>query len=315
MKVGLALPHYDFSFPSGDFSYPSEQPATIASVVSYAQRAEALGFDSVWVSDHLFLDLARYGGPPKRFGTPEALTMLTALAGETSQVRFGSLVLCASFRHPVFLAAQLQTIHEMSGGRLEVGLGAGWYEAEFNAAGIPFGTAGQRIERLSVVAGQLDARLDPRPPIIVGGKGGPKLARVVAEQADGWNVCWRITPDEYRARLETLRSACARAKRKPESVSLSVGLYTLLGMDQNDLQARYEAMQRWTPGGALDGVPLTKHADGALVGTPDEAAARIKEFEALGVDEIIVSVASLPFSVYDDEQLELIARELIPRVR
>ncbi len=65
----------------------------------------------------------------------------------------------------------------MSDGRLEVGLGAGWYEAEFNAAGIPFGSAGQRIDRLSVVAGQLDARLDPRPPIIVGGKGGPKLAR------------------------------------------------------------------------------------------------------------------------------------------
>ena len=308
MKVGLALPHYDFS-------YPSEQPASIASVVSYAQRAESLGFDSVWVSDHLFLDLARYGGPPQRYKTPEATTMLAAIAAGTSEVRFGSLVLCASFRHPVFLAAQLQSIHEMSGGRLEVGLGAGWYEAEFNAAGIPFGTAGQRIERLSVVAGQLDARLDPRPPIIVGGKGGPKLARVVAEHADGWNVCWRITPDEYRARLETLHEACARAKRDPGSVALSVGLYTLLGMDDNDLQARYEALQRWTPGGSLDGVPLQKHAEGALVGTPDEAAGRIKDFEALGVEEIVVSVASLPFSVCDDEQLELIARELIPRVR
>jgi alkanesulfonate monooxygenase SsuD/methylene tetrahydromethanopterin reductase-like flavin-dependent oxidoreductase (luciferase family) len=308
MKVGVALPHYDFS-------YPSEQPATIASVVSYAERAEGLGFDSVWVSDHLFLDLARYGGPPKRYGTPEALATLTAVSARTSRVRFGSLVLCASFRHPVFLAAQLQSIHEMGAGRLEVGLGAGWYEAEFNAAGIPFGTAGQRIERLGVVAGQLDARLDPRPPLIVGGKGGPKVARVVAEHADGWNVCWRITPDEYRARLDTLGEACAEAKRDPGSVSLSVGLYTLLGTDENDVQARYEALQAWTPGGALDGVPLSKYASGALVGTPDEAAARIKEFEALGVDEIIVSAASLPFSVYDDEQLELIARELIPRVR
>src|SRR5438105_11300774 len=68
MKVGLALPHYDFS-------YPSEQPATVVSVQDYARRAEALGFDSVWVSDHLFLDLARYGGPPRRYGTPEATTM------------------------------------------------------------------------------------------------------------------------------------------------------------------------------------------------------------------------------------------------
>jgi alkanesulfonate monooxygenase SsuD/methylene tetrahydromethanopterin reductase-like flavin-dependent oxidoreductase (luciferase family) len=308
MKVGLALPHYDFS-------HPSEQPATVASVLAYANRAEALGFDSVWISDHLFLDLARYGGPPKRFGTPEATTMLTALAGATERVRFGSLVLCASFRHPTFLAAQLATIDQMSGRRLDVGIGAGWYEAEFLAAGIPFGTAGQRIERLAVVAGQLDARLDLRPPIIVGGKGGPKLARVVAEHADAWNVCWRITPDEYRARLDTLHAACARAKRDPATVGLSLGLYTLLGTDQNDLEARYEALKHWTPGGALDGVPLAKHAEGALVGTVDDCEATVKEFETLGVSEIIVSAASLPFSVYDDDQLELIARELIPRVR
>jgi alkanesulfonate monooxygenase SsuD/methylene tetrahydromethanopterin reductase-like flavin-dependent oxidoreductase (luciferase family) len=308
MKIGLALPHYDFS-------YPSEQPATVASVVAYAKRAQELGFDSVWISDHLFLDLARYGGPPQRYGTPEATTMLTAIAGATEGVRLGSLVLCASFRHPTFLAAQLATIDQMSNRRLDVGIGAGWYEAEFLAAGIPFGTAGQRIERLAVLAGQLDARLDPRPPIIVGGKGGPKLARVVAEHADAWNVCWRMTPDEYRARLDTLHDACARVKRDPSTVALSVGLYSLLGTDQNDLEARYEALQRWTPGGALDGVPLAKHAEGALVGTIDDCEATVKEFEALGVTEIIVSAASLPFSVYDDEQLELIARELIPRVR
>jgi alkanesulfonate monooxygenase SsuD/methylene tetrahydromethanopterin reductase-like flavin-dependent oxidoreductase (luciferase family) len=308
MKIGLALPHYDFSFPS-------EQPAAVARIVEYAQRAEELGFESVWVSDHLFLDLTKYGGPPKRYKTPEATAMLAAIAEATLRARLGSLVLCASFRHPVFLAAQLQTIHEISGGRLEVGLGAGWYEAEFNAAGIPFGTAGQRIERLAVVAGQLDARLDPRPPIILGGKGGPKLARVVAEHADGWNVCWRITPEEYRARLDTLHEACARAKRDPETVGLSVGLYTLLGTDRNDLEARYEGLQRWTPGGALDGVPLATHAGGALVGTIEQCAATIKEFEALGVSEIILSPASLPFSVYDDVQLELAARELIPRVR
>jgi alkanesulfonate monooxygenase SsuD/methylene tetrahydromethanopterin reductase-like flavin-dependent oxidoreductase (luciferase family) len=138
---------------------------------------------------------------------------------------------------------------------------------------------------------------------------------VVAEHADAWNVCWRITPDEYRARLDTLLDACARAKRDPPTVALSVGLYTLVGTDRNDLEARYEALQRWTPGGALDGVPLAKHAEGALVGTFDDCEATVKEFEAVGVTEIIVSPASLPFSVYDDEQLELIARELIPRVR
>lgn len=308
MKVGLALPHYDFSFPS-------EQPATVDAVVSYARRAEELGFDSVWVSDHLFLDLAKYGGPPKRYGTPEALTTLTAIAAATNRVRVGSLVLCASFRHPTFLAAQLATLHEMSGGRLVAGIGAGWYEAEFAAAGIPFGTTGQRIERLATVAGLLEARLDPRPPIWIGGKGGPKIARVVAEHADGWNVCWRITPEEYRARLDVLEAVCAKAKRDLASVELSVGLYCLAGTDPDDLDARYEAMRRWTPGGAIDGMPLAKYADGALVGTIDECVARAKELDALGVSHLILSLGSLPFSVYDDEQLELVASELLPRIR
>lgn len=308
MKVGLALPHYDFSFPS-------EQPATVDAVVSYARRAEELGFDSVWVSDHLFLDLAKYGGPPKRYGTPEALTTLTAIAAATNRVRVGSLVLCASFRHPTFLAAQLATLHEMSGGRLVAGIGAGWYEAEFAAAGIPFGTTGQRIERLATVAGLLEARLDPRPPIWIGGKGGPKIARVVAEHADGWNVCWRITPEEYRARLDVLEAVCAKAKRDLASVELSVGLYCLAGTDPDDLDARYEAMRRWTPGGAIDGMPLAKYADGALVGTIDECVARAKELDALGVSHLILSLGSLPFSVYDDEQLELVAAELLPRIR
>ncbi|MGZ4241506.1 MAG: LLM class flavin-dependent oxidoreductase [Actinomycetota bacterium] len=308
MKVGLALPHYDFS-------YPVEQPATVEVVVGYARRAEALGFDSVWVSDHLFLDLSKYGGPPKRYGTPEALTALAAIAAGTSRVTLGSLVLCASFRHPTFLAAQLATLHEMSGARLVAGIGAGWYEAEFAAAGIPFGTTGQRIDRLATVAGLLEARLDPRPPIWIGGKGGPKIARVVAEHADGWNVCWRMTPDEYAARLTVLEGACRSAKRDIGSVELSVGLYCLAGSDRADLEARYEAMQGWTPGGALDGMPLAKYAEGALVGTVEECAARAKEFEALGVSHLILSLGSLPFSVYDDGQLELVARDLLPLIR
>jgi len=308
MRIGLALPHYDFSFPN-----PRE--ATVASVVEYAAYAEQAGFDSVWVSDHLFLDLAKYGGPPQRYGTPEAMTLLTAIAAGTTRIRLGSLVLCSSFRHPALLAAQAGSLDEMSNHRFDLGIGAGWYEAEFLAAGIPFGTTGQRIDRLAAIAGHLDARLNPRPPLWVGGKGGPKIARVVAEHADGWNVCWRITPEEYIARLEVLREACSTVKREFDSVRRSVGLFCLLGTDRHDLEIRYEALQRWTPGGAFDGMPLAKHAADALVGRPEDCAAKIKEFEALGVEEVIVGLASLPFSVYDDAQIDLVARELIPRVR
>src|SRR5437867_4125038 len=122
MKLGLALPHYDFSFPD-------HAPVTMARILDYARRAEAVGFDSVWVSDHLFLDLGKYGGPPQRQATPEALAMLAAVAATTSRVRLGSLVLCASFRHPALLASQARSLHDLSEGRFELGLGAGWYEA------------------------------------------------------------------------------------------------------------------------------------------------------------------------------------------
>jgi len=307
MRIGLALPHYDFSFPDG-------APTSIERVVDYARRCEALGFDSVWVSDHLFLDLARYGGPARRHGTPEAMATLSAIAAATERVRIGSLVLCAAFRNPAVLAEQARSIHEASGGRLELGIGAGWNEAEFTEAGIPFGSAGSRIRHLADVAEVLRARLaGGGPPVWIGGKGGPKIMKVVAEHAHGWNVVWQMTPDDYGRRLQTLADACATVGRDPATVGLSVGLSTVIGDDERDLARRYARLQRWAPGGALDEIRLEEWARGRLVGTIDGAAARIQEYEALGVSEIVLGPANVPFSVYDDDQLELIARELIPR--
>lgn len=308
MRIGLALPHYDFSFPD-------HEPVTLARVVDYACRAEALGFDSVWVSDHLFLDLAKYGGPPDRQRTPEALGMMGAIAAATKQVRIGSLVLCAPFRNPVVLAASARTLHEASGGRVELGLGAGWYEPEFDEAGIRFGTTGERITAFRRYAGVVREHLPDGPPIWVGGKGGPRIARIVAEHADGWNVVWTQAPGGYRGRVETLEKACATAGRDPNTVRRSIGLSTLLGTDPDDLSARYAALQAWTPGGALDGTSLEDWATERLVGTPETCGARIGAFAELGVEEIILGPGSLPFSVYDDEQLALIAEQLLPRVR
>jgi alkanesulfonate monooxygenase SsuD/methylene tetrahydromethanopterin reductase-like flavin-dependent oxidoreductase (luciferase family) len=309
MRIGLALPHYDFSFPDGS-------GASIARVVDYARRCEDMGFDSVWVSDHLFLDLARYGGPARRYTTPEAMAMLSAIAAATERVRIGSLVLCAAFRNPAVLAEQARSIQEASGGRLELGIGAGWNEAEFAEAGIPFGSAGDRIRRLAEVAAVLRARIEGDGlRMWIGGKGGPKIMRIVAEHAHGWNVVWQMTPEDYGDRLDTLADACASAGRDPATVGLSVGLSTLIGEDEGDLARRYAGLQRWAPGGALDEVDLEGWARGRLVGTVDEAAARIEAFEALGVSDIVVGPANVPFSVYEDDQLDLIARELIPRAR
>ena len=308
MRLALALPHYDFSFPD-------RRPATVGDVVEYARRAEAAGFDAVRVSDHLFLALERYGGSAERHGSPEAMTMLAAIASATSRVRLGPLVLCSAFRNPAVLGAEARSVDDLSGGRLDLALGAGWYADEYEAAGIPFGTPGERVARLAAVAGALTGQPAPRPPLWIGSKGGPKIARVIAEHADGWNIGWRITPEEFEARLATLHEACERAGRDPGSVRLSVGQHCLLAGSERDLAARYEDMQRWTPPGVLAGVSLAEHRQGTLAGTPTECAARIKAFEALGVEEIVLTPSSLPFAVHDDGQLAIIADELLPLVR
>lgn len=304
MRFGLALPHYGFSLPGGwhrDGAAPS-----IAEIVEIAVEAERLGFDSVYVSDHLFLDLGRYGGPSVRFETPEAFALLHAIAAATSRIRLGTLVLCTAFREPAMLALQVASLQDASGGRFVCGLGAGWYEDEFEAAGIPFEGPGRRIERMRAVAARLHEQA--AAPTFIGGKGGPKILEAVARDADGWNVCWRATPDFIAERREVLAKTCADAGRDPSEVEITVGLQTLLGRDADDLARRFAALQAWSPGGAIDGVSLQRWAEAGLVGTLDEAETIAADFAEAGAAEIIVSAASVPFALADREQLDLVAQ-------
>ena len=141
MRIGLALPHYDFSFPDGG-------PLTWTRLLEAARRAERLGFDSLWVSDHFFLDLGRYGGSSNPVGTLEPFTALAGLAATTERARLGVLVASAPFRHPAHVTKMGTTIDLMSGGRFDLGIGAGWYEREFTAFGYPFSSTGDRFRVL-----------------------------------------------------------------------------------------------------------------------------------------------------------------------
>jgi probable F420-dependent oxidoreductase len=332
MKVGVALPHYDFSFPD-------RRPATVDDVVAFAKRVEDLGYDSVWISDHFFLDLSRYGGPPGRWGSLEAMTTLSSIAVETERVRLGTLVLCEAFRHPPVLAKMATTLDVVSEGRLELGMGAGWNEEEYLANGFRFPPVGERIARLretvDILGGMMsnerfsyagtyyqveDAPNDPppvqrpRPPIWVGGKGGPKILRIIAEAADGWNTVWRWSPDAYKERLGHLDAACERASRDPSTVKRSVGLYTVVGTDEADARRRWDRM---AVAGPIDssGMPREELVRDALVGPADHCIGRIKEFESLGVDHLVVTFGVVPFSIWDEDQVELFAREVFPAVR
>jgi probable F420-dependent oxidoreductase len=333
MKLGLALPHYDAS-------YPGPGPATFERIVNYAGLAESVGFFEVWVSDHFWVDLERYGGPPGRMGTPECWTTLAALATRTSTVRLGTLVLAVGFRPPTLLAKMAATLDQLAGGRLDLGLGAGWNQAEHEENGLPFPPPGERLAMLEEALGVLRALLTdagtpgsfagrfyraedapvrpapaqrPRPPLWVGGM-GDRLLGVVARAADGWNMCWSVTPEAYEERLRALRAACGRAGRPVDEVRRSLGLTTLLGRDADDLVARWRRLQAWMPGGALDGVELRDWAAPRLVGTPDQVLEQLRGWEARGVEQVVCSFAGVPFSVFEDEQLDLAGELLLPRL-
>jgi probable F420-dependent oxidoreductase len=327
MRFGLALPQYGFSLPNGEVGFETTS--------AWAHRAEALGFDSVWLSDHFFYTFSRYGGDPTPIPAIEPMTALAALAATTSRVRLGTLVLCAPFRHPALLTKMALTIDRLSGGRLDLGLGAGWLQEEFDGFGFPFGSIGERFTALedtlaavsalqsggtASVDGQTftlrDASMLPGPvnghiPVWVGGKGGPRLLRLIAEHADGWNTVWRVDPDGYASRVTAAREAFATAGRDPSALRLSVGLYATIAEDEADARAAFERGRARFPGGAMDADTWQTWRADTLSGTPEKAIERIRRFEELGVEEIVISASTLPFAVDDPEMLDVFAERVM----
>lgn len=324
MRIGLALPQYDYSVAG-------EDPLTYETIERHAVLAEQWGIDSLWLSDHLFLDLAKYGGPATRYGAFEPVSTLAALARSTARVRLGTLVLLEALRPAAVLAKSLATLDRVSGGRLDVGLGAGWYEPDYEAIGLDLPRPGERIDRLrealAVVGGLMGgetctfagrfhqahgATVDPpaaqvpRPPLFVGGK-GDRVLRAAADLADGWNTCWVWTPDAYRERLGALERACDAAGRDPATVWRSLGLYALCGEDEADLRARFERMRATGPPGVLDGMDLERFREGRLVGTPEQIREQLAAWDGLGVETVILGVGAVPFQVSHLDDVELLA--------
>jgi alkanesulfonate monooxygenase SsuD/methylene tetrahydromethanopterin reductase-like flavin-dependent oxidoreductase (luciferase family) len=283
MRVGVALPQYDYSVAG-------EQPLSFATIADHARLAARAGATSVWLSDHLFLDLAKYGGPPERAGCFDPLVALAALARLVPDVRLGTLVLCEALRPATVAAKALASLDQLSGGRLDIGLGAGWYSPEYDELGFDMPSPGARLSRLAeavqVVCGLVGggpfsfagdhhrasdainrpgSRQRPRPRVFVGGK-GDRLLRVVAEHADGWNTCWTWTPESYRERLEVLHRACDAVGRDPATVWRTLGLYALCGENDQDLRRRFERLAAVSPPGVVSG-SLDEFRSGRLVGT------------------------------------------------
>src|SRR6266540_4020416 len=318
MRFGLALPHYDFSLPGGE-------RISFDGMARFARMAERLEFDSAWVSDHFFLSLARYGGPRDLQGSLEAMTTLAGLAATTEHLRLGALVLAAPFRHPAVLAKAATAVDLFSGGRLDLGIGAGWYEEEFRGFGYGFGTAGERFAVLDETLEVLGQLLPGGPATFAGRHfqlheafNHPSPAQTPRPPphgvpAVGMNTVWRWAPEAYGKRVRRAREACDEEGRDPRSLRLSLGMYTVVGEDNEDLVTRFRTLQSWMPGGALDRETLESFMSDTLTGTPDQVLERVARFAELGVEEVIVAPAPIPFALPDPSIVEVFAEAVMPK--
>lgn len=263
-----------------------------------AEACERSGWDALWVSDHIFL-----GGDAVDRNCYEAWTLLAALAPVTNTLRLGTLVTCNSYRHPALLAKMAAGIDDMTGGRLDFGIGAGWKQDEYQAYGYDFPGIGTRQAQMSEAIdlsrllwtepyADFEGRhytLDravcaPKPvqsplPVWVGGH-GDNLLRIVAEKADGWNMVFGRTLDELRDRHAVLDRHCGELGRDPASIDRSVFLFTALADDDAELEA--------LTADQIDRLgPMAERFIGAgrsagLVGAADEVAASLRDHLATG---------------------------------
>jgi alkanesulfonate monooxygenase SsuD/methylene tetrahydromethanopterin reductase-like flavin-dependent oxidoreductase (luciferase family) len=255
-------------------------------------------------------------------------------------VRLGTLVLSAPFRHPGVVAKSATAIDRLSGGRLELGIGAGWFQDEYRAFGYEFGSVGERFSLLEETLGYLGALFDgepasfdgerfrlrdafnhprpaqePRPPLLVGGKGGPRLLSIAARHADGWNAVWRWTPEAYAERANAARVACERVDRDSTTLRLSLGLFTVVGENEADVRRRYEMIGERLPKGVGDALSLETLRTECLAGTPEHVVERMSRFAEIGVSELIVCPAPVWFAMPDPSMVDVLAESVLPRLR
>lgn len=291
---------------------------------------ERLGFESLWRSDHFISNI-----DPGRESL-ETWVSLAVTAAETTRIRFGPLVCPMSFRHPALLARMAAGVDLLSGGRLTLGLGAGWNQAEHHAFGLFFPPPKERLDRLeegieiirrllgegpSFFAGkhfQL-AGADPRPkpaghlPLLIGGGGEDRTLRLVARYADEWDLPGGLTPVAYRAKCERLAEHCRAIGRDPREILHSVSTAYLIGRDEVELGQRARALQQLLPSLAgLDtpGVLAHLRASGWRVGSPAELIVDLRALAAAGADRIVLQHNDQG----DDEALELLAKEVLPAI-
>ncbi|WP_337059579.1 LLM class F420-dependent oxidoreductase [Kineococcus sp. G2] len=298
-----------------------QQGASYETLRRVAVASEEAGYDAFFRSDH-YLTMGGDGLP----GPTDAWTTLAALARDTSRVRLGTLVTSATFRHPGVLAIQVAQVDEMSGGRVEFGLGTGWYEQEHAAYGIPFPPLKERFDRfaeqLEIITGLWSTpvgetfdftgehyRIEgspalPKPaqakiPLIVGGGGKRRTPALAAQHADEFNLPFAEL-DDTRAAVQRVREACEARGRDAGEITFSAALVLCCGRDEAEVVRRAEAIGR-------EPAELREHG---LAGTPAEVVETIGRYAEVGITRFYLQVMDLS----DLEHLDLVAQEVRPQL-
>jgi F420-dependent oxidoreductase-like protein len=288
-----------------------------------AQAAEALGFDAFFRSDH-FLAFGGRGLP----GPTDSWVTLGGLARDTSRIRLGTLLTSATFRFPGPLAIAVAEVDAMSGGRVELGLGAGWYEQEHKAYAIPFPPVGERFarleEQLAIVTGiwatpvgsrfSYDGRYyqvaespalpkpvqSPLPPVIVGGLGPRRTPRLAARFADEFNAPF-ARPEHAAQLFSAVQVACEVAGRDPSSLRLSAAITTICGVDDAEVARRAAAI----------GQTVSDLRRNGACGTPAEVVDRLAEWGEQGAGTLYLQL----LDVRDLDHVRLLGEEVLPKLR
>jgi len=299
-----------------------QEGATYDQLLEVARVVESTGFDALFRSDHLLT--MRGSGLP---GPTDTWASLAALARETSRIRLGSMLTSATFRLPGPLAVTVAQVDNMSGGRVELGLGAGWYEEEHLAYGIPFPPVAERFERLeeqlAIVSGLWETPVggsfsfkgkhyqltgspalpkpvqQPRPPIIVGGSGAKRTPRLAATFADEYNLPFHELADAA-PQFSRVRAACEKLGRDPASLRLSVAQVICCGPDEAEVRRRAKAIGR---------EPADLRAN-QVAGTPDEVVERLLEYQDAGAGTVYLQVLDLD----DLDHIRLLSESVLPHL-
>jgi alkanesulfonate monooxygenase SsuD/methylene tetrahydromethanopterin reductase-like flavin-dependent oxidoreductase (luciferase family) len=276
--------------------------------------AEALGFDSLRRSDHLFSVM----GVVER-DCIECWTSLAMAAEWTKTIEIGPMVSPMTFRPPAILARMATAVDLIAGGRLILGVGAGWYEREHVENGIPFLTLGGRMDLFEEGVKTIRSTWEtanPKPtrgtiPFLMGGRGEKRALPMVAREAVEWNLS-HMDAEEYQQKRKVLDAACRAINRDPSSIRHSVMANFIIGRDRVEVRERALQMREIIP--SLQGLDanevIAKVGERGLVGTPDEIAEQINRHSALGVDLFMLQ----HFLLDDRDALKLLAGEVIPAV-